>query len=174
MQFLVVLRGAPASGKTTIARALRNFEKKIVWIKVDNFKDFFADDSSLALQFVNGSAIATLAYLLDNDFSVVMDGVFQDITSINEAVALASKKNARSLIYEMSVSLKTLQERDRTREGVKEGFRKPMGEEILAQIYQKLEENPFPDAIQLDTEKLTLEQCIEKINSDINNETSST
>ena len=28
-QFLVILRGAPASGKTTIAKLMRDYEKKI-------------------------------------------------------------------------------------------------------------------------------------------------
>ena len=48
-----------------------------MWLKVDNFNDFFAEDSTVvALKYVNGSAIATLSYLLDNNFSVVIDGVF--------------------------------------------------------------------------------------------------
>lgn len=49
---------------------MRNFERKIVWLKVDNFKDFFADDASIALDYVNGTAIATLEYLLNQEFSV--------------------------------------------------------------------------------------------------------
>ncbi len=49
-------------------------------------------------------------------------------------------------------------------------FRKtqPMGDEAIVKIYQKLEANPYPNAEPLDTETLTLEQCVEKINSDIN------
>jgi len=42
-QFLVIIRSAPASGKTTIAKELRSFKDKVVWLKVDNFKDFFSE-----------------------------------------------------------------------------------------------------------------------------------
>ncbi len=94
-QFLIILRGVTASGKSTISKRLRNFEEKTVWLKVDNFKDFFAEDSSNALEFVNGSAIATLDYLLDQGFSVVMDGVFQDTKAIDDAVNLAKSKNIK-------------------------------------------------------------------------------
>jgi len=59
---LLILRGAPASGKSSIAKKLRNFTKKIVWLKVDNFKAFFAEDSSLALDYVNEAALKTLEY----------------------------------------------------------------------------------------------------------------
>jgi len=56
---------------------ISQFDKKIAWLKVDNFKEFFAEDSSIALNYVNGSAIATLEYLFKQGFSVVMDGVFK-------------------------------------------------------------------------------------------------
>lgn len=68
-QFLVIIRGAPASGKTTIAKKLRDFKEKVVWLKVDNFKDFFSDNVSPEEQkFVDESALASLEYLLDQAF----------------------------------------------------------------------------------------------------------
>jgi len=162
-QFLVILRGAPASGKTTIAKRLRDFDKKIAWLKVDNFKDFFAEDSSVALEFVNGSAIVTLEYLLKQGFSVVMEGVFQNTKAINDAVNLAKIKNVKVVVYQMRCPLQTILTRDKSRVGVKEGCRKPLGDEVITQIYQVLENNPFPGAQTLDTENLSIEQCIETI-----------
>jgi len=168
-QFLIVLRGVPASGKTTIAKQFRNFDKKIAWLKVDNFKDFFAEDSSTALDYVNGSAIATLGYLFNQGFSVVMDGVFQETNAIDEALVLAKEKNIKVIVYQIKCSLLTLRERDRTRPGVKEGCRKPLGDDVIAGIYQKLEINPYPNAEILDTEYLSLKECVEKITNDIGN-----
>ena|SRR5258708_7789405 len=168
-QFLIILRGVTASGKSTISKRLRNFEEKTVWLKVDNFKDFFAEDSSNALEFVNGSAIATLDYLLDQGFSVVMDGVFQDTKAIDDAVNLAKSKNIKSIVYQIKCSLQEIQKRDQTRNGVKEGHRKPLENETITLIYQKLEDNPYPNSLSLDTEHLSVDQCIEKIKRDLNN-----
>src|SRR5258708_6473018 len=168
-QFLIILRGVTGSGKSTISKRLRNFEEKTAWLKVDNFKDFFAEDSSSALEFVNGSAIATFGFLFDQRFFLVMDGVFQDTKAIDAAVNLAKSKSVKSIVYQIKCSLQEIQKRDRTRDGVKEGCRKPLGDETIASIYQRLESNPYPNSLSLDTEHLSIGQCIEKIKSDLNN-----
>lgn len=168
-QFLVILRGAPASGKTTISKRLRNLEKKVAWVKVDNFKDFFAEDSSEALEYVNGSAIATLKYLFSKEFSVVVDGVFQETKAIDEALQLAKEMNIKSIVYEISCSLDVLRKRDQEREGVREGLRKPLGDEAITKIYEKLKSSPYPNSLQLDTENLKVEDCVNKIEADISN-----
>lgn len=64
MQKLIIIRGAPASGKSTIAKSLRDFQKKIAWLKVDNFKDFFSEDGTLGLEYANEAAIVTLEFLV--------------------------------------------------------------------------------------------------------------
>lgn len=165
--FLVILRGAPASGKTVISKRLRNFEKKVAWLKVDNFKDFFSEDSSVALEYVNGSAIATLKYLFSRGFSVVVDGVFQETTAIDDAIQLAQELNIKTAIYEIKCSLEVLKKRDQEREGIKEGLRKPLGDEVITKIYAKLKSSPYPNSLQLDTENLTIEDCVSKIEVDI-------
>lgn len=159
MQKVIILRGAPASGKSTIAKSYRNFEKRVAWLKVDNFKDFFSEDSSLALEYVNRAAVATLEYLLDEGFSVVMEGVFQDTRAIGLAEEIAKLKSIPCHIFELAVPLKTLQQRDLTREGVPEGKRPALGNETIEKIFNKLKDNPYPDAIQLNTEKNNLYTC---------------
>lgn len=74
-QVLVVLRGAPASGKTTFGKNLRNLERKIIWLQVDGFKRFFSEDSDVALDEVNKTALATPSYLLNQGYSVIYDGI---------------------------------------------------------------------------------------------------
>lgn len=161
MQKLIIIRGVPASGKSTIVKALRNFGNKIVWLKVDNFKDFFSEDGTLGLEYANEAAIATLDYLLSQGFSVVMEGIFQDTSYIFKAVKVAKNKRIPYKVYQIKCSLSVLQERDRTRPGIKEGCRKPLGDDVIARIYKILEDSPYPDALILDTEKLTLENCID-------------
>lgn len=157
-QRVIILRGAPASGKTTIAKSYRDFNKKIAWLKVDNFKDFFAEDSSIALNYVNGSAIATLEYLLREDFSVVMDGVFQDTSPIATAVELCNKHNIPCKVFELIVPLEVLQQRDKIRDGVPQGLRKPLGDEKIRGIFEKLKQTPYQSAVAIDTEKHSLDE----------------
>lgn len=163
-QRLIILRGAPASGKSTIAKKIRNFEEKMVWLKVDAFKDFFAVDADPALDFVNGAANATLAYLLDNGFSVVAEGVFQKIEYIDSLVNTAKSENIPYKVFELEVSLKTLKQRDRVREGVPQGLRPSLGDGVMGRIYGIIKDNPHPQAIKMDAENYSIEECIEIIN----------
>jgi predicted kinase len=165
MQKVIIIRGAPASGKSTIAKSYRNFDEKIVWLKVDNFKDFFAEDSSIALKYVNGSAVATLQYLLKKGFSVVMEGIFQDTTAINEARNMAKEINVPAKMFELVVPLEVLQQRDLEREGVPEGKRPALGNETIEKIYNVINDNPFPDAIKINTVENNLDQCKQIIDS---------
>lgn len=158
-QFLIILRGTPASGKSTIAKRFRDFDKKVVWLKVDNFKDFFSEDSSQTLEFVNGAAIATLEYLLDEGFSVVMEGVFQDTKSIELAESLANNKHIPYKVFQLQVPLEVIKQRDLQRPGVKEGLRKPLGDEVLEQIDTILKNTPLKEALVLDTQIHSLEEC---------------
>ena len=158
-QKVIILRGAPASGKTTLAKSYRNFDKKVAWLKVDNFKDFFAEDATSALEFVNGSASATLEYLLNQGFSVVVDGIFQDTRAIDEMLSIANRKSIAVKVFELSVSLETLNQRDNQREGVPEGLRKPLGADAITQIYSTLKSNSYPNSIQLDTEHNSIDKC---------------
>lgn len=165
MQRLIILRGAPASGKSTIAKSYRNFEEKIAWLKVDNFKDFFAEDSSATLNYVNGATTSTLEYLLKERFSVVVEGVFQDTKALDDALGIARNLEVSVRVFELEVSLETLIKRDYVREGVPEGLRKPLGAKTITKIYETLKTNPYNTAIKLNTEENNLEDCKKIIDS---------
>ena len=159
-QVLVILRGAPSSGKSTLANKLRDYDKRIVWLKVDNFKPFFSDNTDLIVDDVNKTALNSLNYLLDQGFSVVMEGIFQNPQYIQNAIDIAKQKNIPSFAYQLGCSLRTLQERDKTREGVKEGCRKLLGDEVIKRLYEVIENNPFKNIVKLDTEKVSIDECI--------------
>ncbi len=158
MQRVVVLRGTPASGKSTIAKSMRDLPNRIAWLKVDNFKDFFADDASNALEYVNGSAVATLKYLLSKRFSVVIDGIFQDTSAIDQIIEASEKQNIPVKVFELEVDLDELKSRDRSRPGV-------LGDETIERIYNNLQNNPYLNSIKLNTQEHSLEECIEIINN---------
>lgn len=168
-QFLIIIRGAPASGKTTIAKKLRNFQKKIAWLKVDNFKDFFSDEVSLVEQKnVDECALSSLAYLLDQGYSVVMEKIFYDPFVIPLAVEMAVKRKIKVKVFQIRCPLDILQERDRVRPGIKEGCRKSLGDEAIENIYNQLEKTYFPGAIELNTQKLSEKECVSRILDELN------
>ena len=170
MQTLIILRGAPSSGKSSIARSLKSLKNKVVWLKVDNFKPFFAKDiteENEAIDYVNQAAIASLEHLLKQGFSVVMEGIFQNPKYITAAVDMAKQANIQFKVYELECSLEILQARDKVREGVKEGCRKPLGNEVIAKLNQIIQENPWSGAEKLDTGKLSLNECIDILSRDL-------
>lgn len=162
-QVLIILRGAPASGKTTIGENLRDFDKKIVWLKTDNIKMFFSNFEDRTLDEVMGTSIATLSYLLDKGYSVIYDGIFKKSEYTRRAINLAKSKSIPTVAYQLVCSLKTLQERDRTRKGVKEGCRKPLGDELIESLFNTVKDNPIEGAINLNTKEKSLEECLEII-----------
>lgn len=166
-QFVVILRGASGSGKSTIAKKLRDFKNRVVWLKVDNFKDFFAEDASLALEYVNGASLATLEYLLDQDFSVVVDGIFQDIGPIKIAEEIAKGKSALFKVFQLECSLEILRERDKKRDGVKEGFRKQLSDATIENLYEIVNNNYYQGAIRINTEKKSFEDVVEIIKTEL-------
>lgn len=167
-QFLVIIRGAPASGKTTIAKLMRNFEKKVVWLKVDNFKDFFSGEPSLEEQrYVDECALVTLEYLLDKGFSVVMEKIFFDPFIIPLVVKAAEERGIRVKVFQIKCPLEILKERDRTRPGIKEGCRKPLGDEVIEKLYTQLEKTYYPGAFELNTATQSVEECVEKIREEL-------
>lgn len=168
-QFLVIIRGAPASGKTTIAKKFRNYNKKIVWLKVDNFKPFFAEKALLKQQDdVDQCALTVLRHLLDSGFSVVMEKIFYNPSIIPLAVNEAKKRGIKVGVFQIKCSLEVLQRRDQTRPGIKEGCRKPMGNKAIEKIHKQLEKTFYPDAVELNTEILSIKECVSEIKKRLN------
>lgn len=162
-QKLVILRGAPASGKTKLGESLRDFDKKIAWLSIDKVKPIFSDYRDESLDVVNGAAMQMLSYLLAEGFSVVLDGIFKIPEHIQKAIEIGKAQNVPTIIYQLKCSLEVLKERDLNKEGVKEGWRDPLGDKVIESLFKKVEANPIEGAIELDTENKSLEECLEII-----------
>lgn len=166
-QKLVILRGAPASGKTTICKNIRDINKNIVWLSVDGIKPIFSEFKNETLEQSNKASLIMLDYLLGEGYSVIYDGIFKRPEHLRQAEEVAKKRNIPFVVFQLESSLKTLQEREKVRDGVKHGLWKPLGDDLVAGLYQKVQENPIEEAIKLDTENLTLEQCLEVIRKNL-------
>ena len=166
----MIIRGAPASGKTTIAKRFRSYDKKIAWLKVDNFKDFFSANASLGEQRdVDETALASLKHLLDQSFSVIMEKIFYDPYIIPLALDEARKRKIIVKVFQIKCAEEILIERDATRDGVKEGCRKPLGDINIKNIARHLDQTVIKDAVILDTGKLSIDECVSKINQELDN-----
>jgi chloramphenicol 3-O-phosphotransferase len=159
-QSLVILRGPAASGKTTLCESLRDYDKKIVWLSVDKMKPIFSDFEDRTLEDANKASIAMLKYLLDEGYSVIYEGIFKNPDCVYQAIKIGKDKNIPTVAYQLKSSLGTLLSRDKTRKGVKEGWRKPLGDEIIEGLHQKNIDNPINSAIDLDTENQSIEECV--------------
>lgn len=165
-QLLIVIRGAPASGKTTLGQNLRNEKEKIVWLKTDNFKPFFSESGEFS-EVISQTALASLSYLLDHGYSVIYEGIFQNPEFAQAAVKLARTKNIPVVAYQLVCSLEILQQRDKARPGIKEGCRKPLGDETIKNIFNTIENAPISGAVKLDTGKLSINECLEIIKKNL-------
>lgn len=162
-QKLVILRGPAASGKTTLCESLRDYDKKIVWLSVDKMKPMFSEFEDRTLEDANKASIAMLSYLLEEGCSVIYEGIFKNPDYIYQAVKIGNDRDIPTIVYQLKSSLETLQNRDKTRKGVREGWRKPLGDEVIEGLHQKNVDNPINGAVDLDTENQTLEQCVKII-----------
>ena len=163
-QTLIIIRGAPASGKTTISKALRDFDKKVVWFKTDNLKEFFfnpAEDK--ALDEVFKTCYAILDNLLERGYSVVYEGILKKPEYANNAIDIAKKRNITTYIYQLECSLETLLKREKERSDQTNGIRPPMDNTVIESLLNKVNSNPIENSIMLNTEEKTLEECIYEI-----------
>lgn len=158
MQKLVILRGAACSGKTTICREIRNYDEKIAWVSVDKVKEIFSQFKDETLDDVHVSVNAIILDLLDRGFSVVVDGIFKKSKYFEDLAKIADENKVLYVIYQLECSLETLKERDKSREGTK--IWGPLGDELITIIYNSVEENPIPDAIILNTEEKSIDECV--------------
>lgn len=151
-QKLVIVRGAACSGKTTICKEIRDFDRKIAWLSIDKVKNLFSDFKDEAMDDVNQSAIVILKDLLEREYSVIVDGIFKNPRHIEAIIRVGKDRNIPVVIYQLECSLETLKERDKTREGVAQGLWKPLGDELIERLFRMVEENPIDGAVKLNTE----------------------
>lgn len=157
-QKLVILRGTTCSGKTTTSKLVRDYDNKIAWVTIDNIKVLFANYEDRTLDDSNDTAIALVKHLFEKGFSVIIDGIFKKPWHYEDLIKIAKDKNIPTKLYQLECSLDTLKERDKARDGVKQGLWPPLGDELVESLYKTVEENPIEGAEILNAEKMSPEE----------------
>lgn len=163
-QVFIILRGGPATGKSTICKEIQKRMPEIIWLHVDSFKRFLnSGNENRDRDHWYGAAAASLDYFLAQNFSVIAEGIFQDHKYINLLLETAKKQNVRTKIYELLASGEVLIERDRKRKGVPEGIRPRLSKDIIKRLASQVNDNHFPEAEIINTEELTMTQIVDSI-----------
>jgi predicted kinase len=168
-QTLVIVRGAPASGKTTLCSQLRDTENKIAWLSVDGIKPIFSNFDDRDIDISYQTALEVLKFLLEHGYSVVFDGIFvrpEHQEYLQQALQIAEEKGVQVKIYQLTVSLETALKRHSKREWAREG-EKEAALETVKRLHEKVKNAPIEGAIELNTEESSLEECVNVIRKEL-------
>lgn len=163
-QVLVILRGGPASGKSSVCEEVQKRNSKIVWLHVDSFKRFVnTGNKSSDRNHWYGASAASLNYFLKNGFSVLAEGIFQYHEHMQLFLQTAEKYVVKGKVFELASDPEILIQRDKTRKGVPQGLREPLPKETIKKLAFQIRDSHFPNAEIIDTDKESLDSIIEKI-----------
>jgi len=155
--WVVIFRGIPRAGKTTLAKALhRRLENKhrIALIHYDNIFEMSIGEEKKRLK--PKIAMGIIEDLLIEGFNLILDYSFVFTPDLKQTIQLIEKYASRYQIYLLKPSFLEIIERDK-------GFPAPKGIEALKDFWAALENNNLPVGLEIDTGRLSVDKCIEFI-----------
>ena len=131
MNELLILRGIPASGKSTFAKKF--IEKNKYWLIIsrDSIRDMFGhywlpERENL----VKECEFSMIKLCLNNKWNVVVDDTNLNSKTFQELQDLANECNARVIVKDFEISLEEALERNRNREKV-------LPDEVIKGFYER-------------------------------------
>lgn len=164
---LMILRGSPAIGKTTISKkiASMNSAKKKAHIPVDNFQlyDFRKPCLSREKFAIRNAAILTKSFLLE-EFDVVVDYVFDDLEDEYNFMSflfgdtIGHLKDVYVQKFYLDAPLEKVIKRNQSRSGKRGEY---MSVPLLRKLYAKtdLTKGKAKNEIIVDTSSIGVEKC---------------
>lgn len=168
---LIILRGAPAVGKSTIASkvASLNSAKKKTHIAVDNFQTYDLRPMSKAREklAIRNSALLAKNFLLEG-FDVVVDYVFDDVEDQRQFMdfIFGDKLGTLDTIYVqqfyLDAPIEKIVKRNQSRSGKRGEY---MNVPLLRKLYARTSETKgmIEHEVILDTTKYSAKQCAKYI-----------
>ena len=165
---LIILRGSPAVGKSTVAKKLAalNSAKKKAYVPVDDFQLYDLRKPSLDREHlaIKNAAILTKNFLL-NGFDVVLDYVFDHIEDEIEfcdflfsASIDSFKEDIFVQKFYLDAPMEKVIKRNQSRSGKRGEY---MNAPLLRKLYQRVSETKgqIPGEVIIDTTPLSAKQC---------------
>lgn len=154
---VIIIRGAPSTGKTTVACEIKKRLVNSVILSIDglihmNMPKQLTDREKIKIW----NEIRPLGYelthvlvsgLLKKRKNLIVEEIFLGLVELKKIVSLAKKHKAEVFVFELFAPTRILLEREGKRELVQPD--KPVEEAISF-----LNENPYPKAIKIDTSRL--------------------
>lgn len=159
---LIIIRGAPSTGKTTIAYLLSKKIPHAYKISVDSLTGMFTLPGSKSKEWKQvrplGQELARILtdYLLNQGKTVIAEEVFPEVRYISDLEGVAKKNKVKSYVFELITPMEILSQR----EGVRPDAKADKPVEKLAGYIQQ---NPYPGAIKINTAPLSATHCAESI-----------
>ena len=162
-QIVIILRGAPSSGKSTIAYLLSKNLPNTYKFGIDSMVQTIISPGKVDMnEWLKARPLdhelseIIVKYLLDKGNNLAIEEIFLEAKEIDKFVKIAHKIGARVFVFELKVSLEEALRREKIRPYAEEG--KPVKEAI-----ELLDKNPYKNAIKIDTSKLTKAEILEFI-----------
>jgi len=163
---VIIIRGAPSTGKTTTAHEIR---KRLP----DSF--ILSFDSLVAMnvpeELVGEERIGTwgkmrplghelgyilTSYLLKRGKNVIIEEMLPDATEIRKIVRLTNSCGAKPFVFELTAPREVIKRREKIRRDLNP-------EKPVEMIIDLLTNNPYPEATKIDTSKKSAEKCADFI-----------
>lgn len=164
---LIIVRGAPAVGKSTIAKKIANLNssKKTTYLPIDNFQlyDLRAMSKDREKLAIRNAALLTKNFLLEG-FDVVVDYVFDDINDLKKFIEFIFSETLGKIddIYVqkfyLDAPIELIIKRNQSRSGKRGEY---MNIALLKKLYAKtsVTKGMLSHEAIIDTSKYSAKQC---------------
>jgi len=159
--WVVIFRGMPRAGKTTLAKILHHKledKYKIALIHYDNIFEMKIGGEQESLK--PKIAIGMIEDFLVDGFNLILDYSFIFTTYLTQTTQLIEKYASGYLIYFLKPSFLEIVKRDKN-------FPSPKGIEALKDFWGIMENDNFPGCLEIDTGRLSIDESIEFISKDM-------
>ncbi len=169
---VIIIRGAPSTGKTTVACEIRKRLANSVILNIDGLIHMNMPKQLTGMEKIKiWNKIRPLGYelthvlvsgLLKKKTNLIIEEIFLELAGMKKIIKLAKRHRAKVFVFELIAPIKTLLKREGKRAFVQPD--KPVKEAV-----DFLAQNPYSKAIKIDTSKQTPEEIASLILAKVKN-----